>query len=78
MAIPPEHRLLASARQAGPLCGVSLRTWWRWHSAALIPAPVVINGRPFWRLPELRAWIEAGCPNRHTWETLHRAKGDRL
>jgi predicted DNA-binding transcriptional regulator AlpA len=69
--------LLLPAKQAAALCGVSVRTWWRMQSAAKVPAPVQVNGRPLWRTQELQAWVEAGCPDRKTWESLRKAKGGR-
>jgi predicted DNA-binding transcriptional regulator AlpA len=84
-ALAPEPRpapqqpqqLLIPARHAARLTGVSVRTWWRWHSARRVPAPVVIKGRPLWRVQELQAWVDAGCPDRKTWEALYRTKGGR-
>jgi hypothetical protein len=42
-----------------------------------MPAPVMIKGRPFWRVAELQSWIAAGCPDRKTWEALAKQKGSR-
>jgi predicted DNA-binding transcriptional regulator AlpA len=69
---PPAHpdRLLVAAVDAAALCGVSRATWLRQHSAGRVPAPVRIGRRTLWRLDELRAWIDAGCPDRDTWQTI--------
>jgi hypothetical protein len=72
-----QQPLLARAQYAARLCGVNVRTWWRWHAAALVPAPVTLNGRPFWRVQELQAWVEAACPGREAWDALQMAKGGR-
>jgi predicted DNA-binding transcriptional regulator AlpA len=62
------HTLLLGARQAAPLCGVSVPTWWRLNSAGKTPAAVKLGHRTLWRADELRAWVEAGCPSREEWE----------
>jgi prophage regulatory protein len=61
--------LLLTARQAAALCGRSLRTWWVWDAAGLIPRPVRIGRSSLWRVDELRNWVAAGCPRRREWET---------
>jgi predicted DNA-binding transcriptional regulator AlpA len=66
--------LLLTARQAAELCGVSEATWWRLHAAAKCPAPVKIGGSTRWRVAELRAWTEAGCPPRAEWQALQAAQ----
>jgi predicted DNA-binding transcriptional regulator AlpA len=69
--------LLVSAAVAGPMCGRSMASWWRDHGAGRVPAPVCLGGRTLWRVEELRSWVEAGCPDRRTWEALRRQRGDR-
>ena len=66
--------LLVGAREAGRLCGRSEASWWRDHAAKRIPAPIRLGGRTLWRVQELREWVEAGCPDRKTWEAI-RARG---
>lgn len=61
--------LLITARAAAELCGKSLRTWRTWDAAGSIPRSVRIGRSRLWRVDELRAWIEAGCPNRRDWES---------
>jgi predicted DNA-binding transcriptional regulator AlpA len=56
--------LLLSAVEAGWLCGVSEASWWRYHSAAKVPAPLKLGGRTLWRRADLELWIELGCPAR--------------
>ena len=60
--------LLATARTAAAMCGISLRTWRTWDAAGRIPQPVRIGRSTRWRVDELRAWVEAGCPRRAEWE----------
>lgn len=59
--------LAVPAIDAARLCGVSRATWFRLNSAGRIPAPVRIGSVPRWRVEELRAWLEAGCPTRERW-----------
>jgi hypothetical protein len=61
-------RGLLRARAAAAWADVSLRTWRSWDAGGLIPRPVRIGGCVLWSLAELRAWRDAGCPDRRTWE----------
>ena len=47
---------------------VSLRQVRKLHSGALVPAPVMLGRSMRWRGSDVGKWIEAGCPNRETWE----------
>jgi prophage regulatory protein len=64
--------LLVSAEQAASLAGVDRATWYRWHSAGLVPAPAKIGGTVRWSFAELSAWAAAGCPPREAWERMRR------
>src|SRR5436305_1520715 len=75
-AAPPIEALLVPAQVAGSMCGRSEASWWRDHAAARIPAPVHLGGRTLWRSQELREWVEAGCPDRRTWEVIRSAQRD--
>ena len=66
--IPMDSALLATAKQAAAMCGRSIRCWWSWNSAGLIPRPVKVGRATLWRVDELRCWTEAGCPRREEWE----------
>src|SRR5262245_24308446 len=70
-ALPP---LLLRAAEAGVLCGRSLASWYRDNAAGRVPAPVRIGGAVRWRRAELERWVEAGCPDRATWEKLRAAQ----
>ena len=54
--------LLMPAGEAASLCGRSKASWWRDHAAKRVPAPIKLGGRTFWRVEELRRWVEAGMP----------------
>jgi predicted DNA-binding transcriptional regulator AlpA len=65
---PGVEPLLVPAPEAGRLSGVSEATWYRLAAAKRVPAPIRLGGRVLWRVAELREWVEAGCPDRRTWE----------
>lgn len=60
--------LLYTAAQAAKLCDRCERTWRTWDAAGLVPRPVRIGKAVFWRPDELAGWVEAGCPDRKTWD----------
>lgn len=64
--------LAVSAEQAADLMTVDRATWYRWHSAGLVPSPAKIGGTVRWSLAELSAWAAAGCPARDAWERMRR------
>jgi len=68
--LPGLTPFLLRADQAAALCGTSTRTWRGWDAAGKIPRPVRIGRKTFWRPKELRAWVDAGCPDREIWESL--------
>jgi predicted DNA-binding transcriptional regulator AlpA len=43
------------------------------NAAARIPAPVKIGGALRWLKSEIDAWLEAGAPDRETWERFKKA-----
>lgn len=53
---------------AARLLGVSRATFFKMHSAGKLPLPVYLTTR--WSRAELAAWLEAGAPDRQTWEKL--------
>jgi predicted DNA-binding transcriptional regulator AlpA len=55
--------LAVNARTAARMMGLSVASWYRHCSAGRTPKPVKIGKSSRWRVDELRAWIEAGCPN---------------
>lgn len=68
------ERLALSAKDAAALVGVSRAQWWKLHAAGKTPMPVYLGSKaPRWRVDELRAWLEAGAPDRQTWQRLQGA-----
>jgi predicted DNA-binding transcriptional regulator AlpA len=48
---------LLPRRELRSLVPVSDMTIWRWERDGLFPRHLVINGRNYWRLSELRKWV---------------------
>lgn len=46
---------------------VSAMTWWRWRNAGIVPEPVVIQGRNYYRASDL-AKMQNALANRRTQE----------
>lgn len=64
-----DSALMIDAREACAMVGVSRTVWCGWMNKGLVPAPKRFTARIVrWRRSEIVAWIEAGCPNRETWE----------
>jgi len=67
---------MLTTRDMMTLLRVGAATLWRMLAAGRLPAPMRIGGRgkaPHrWRAEEIRAWIEAGMPDRNTWEKIKR------
>jgi predicted DNA-binding transcriptional regulator AlpA len=40
--------------------------------AGNIPRPVSVGGAKKWRIAEILAWVEAGCPKRRHWELMNK------
>jgi predicted DNA-binding transcriptional regulator AlpA len=80
---PPAHTSAAPSAVA-PLCvdaaelavmlGLGLRTVRTYDRAGKLPAPIRIGGRVLWRVDEIRAWLDAGAPDRQTWAARRAAR----
>jgi len=66
--------LLLSARDLASLLRLGLRTIRSMDAAGKLPAPVRVGGSVRWRLDELRAWLDAGAPDRQTWARIRDAR----
>ena len=54
---------LINAEELAKLMQISERTLWRLLSGRKLPQPVRIGRNTRWRLAEVEAWIEKGCPH---------------
>jgi predicted DNA-binding transcriptional regulator AlpA len=44
----------------------------RYDKAGRIPRPVPLGGAKKWRLAEIVAWVNAGCPKRRDWDVMRK------
>ncbi len=66
--------LVADAKALAQMLQSSLRAIRAWDSSGKLPTPVRMGGKVVWRLDEIRAWLDAGAPDRKTWEALRAAR----
>ena len=60
--------LLLKPGEAARRIGISRTQFYRWaEEGYLVPEPVTIGGVRYWRREELKAWVDAGCPERAVW-----------
>ena len=59
--------LVVDARRLAPMLCAGVRTVRTWDAAGKLPKPLKIGGRTVWVLSEIRAWLDAGAPDRETW-----------
>lgn len=73
------HKLQAlalSPKDAAAVLGISRAQLWKLHASGKIPLPVRLGTKaPRWRVDELRAWVNAGCPDRQTWQRMREGSG---
>lgn len=67
-------RLALPAPDTAKLLGISERHLWSLSASGRLPAPIRLGRSVRWRLDELRAWLDAGCPPRDRWEAMRGAK----
>lgn len=65
--------LLVGRLDSALICSVSPATWDRLNAAAKTPRSIKLGGRVVWRRSDIVAWINLGCPDRKTFETLTRS-----
>lgn len=60
-------------------CSCSRSQWYKLSNSGKTPLPSARLGpnSPVWLISELRAWLEAGAPDRQTWELMKKRKGGR-
>jgi predicted DNA-binding transcriptional regulator AlpA len=66
--------LLADARGLVRLLAVGLRTVRQLDAAGKLPRPIKLGSRTLWNIQEIQDWIEAGAPDRATWEAFKKSK----
>ena len=68
-----EEHLALDAKSLAALLQVSERHLRRLDAAGELPRPVKLGRAVRWPVSEFRAWLDAGCPDRETWEAMKRA-----
>lgn len=71
---PSGAPLVVDAKALAKLLGLGVRTIRTHDAAGKLPAPVRIGGRVVWRVAEIRDWLDAGAPDRETWEARRAAR----
>ncbi len=69
-----QQPLAIRAKELAALLGVSLRQVWRLSSSGKLPKPLRLGGSVRWSLKEIEAFVEAGCPDRQSWEAMRKAE----
>jgi len=73
-SVQEESAMLVSAEKLAELLDISTRTLWRLRAAGKLPAPVRLGGSVRWRIDEVLAWIEKGCPDQERGKAARRGK----
>ncbi|MHC4582702.1 MAG: helix-turn-helix transcriptional regulator [Planctomycetota bacterium] len=67
---------LLTAQMLAERLSLSKRQVHRLNSAGRIPAPIRIGGSVRWSERTVNRWIEAGAPDRRTFEAMQQARGE--
>ena len=73
-ADPAGAALVVDAKRLAAMLCAGVRTVRTWDAAGKLPAPVRIGGRVVWLVSEIRAWLDAGAPDRKTWAARRAAR----
>lgn len=66
--------LAVDAKGLAAMLSLGLRTIRSADAAGKLPPPVRVGGRVLWRVDEIRDWLDAGAPDRATWDALKATK----
>ena len=75
---PGQEPMAVDAREAARLCGIGRTSWLTRYHAGQTPEPVRLGRRVLWRVRELAAWLDAGCPPRHNWQWPSSSRAGRV
>lgn len=56
---------------------ISVRSVWRLDAKNLMPNAIRVGGATRWRAADIDGWVDAGCPDRATFEQLQDIEGPR-
>ena len=65
-------KLLLDIKALAVLLSRSVPSLRRDDAAGRLPAALRIGGAKRWRVDEIRRWVDAGCPDRKTWQATER------
>jgi len=65
-----DKALAVPASRVAQLLGISERHLHNLRCNGLVPDPVKLGHSVRWSVVELRAWLNAGSPNREAWEAM--------
>ena len=65
---------LLTAKTLGQILSLSKRQIFRLNSCGKIPAPIRIGGSVRWAESTITRWLQAGAPDRRTFEAMHEAE----
>ncbi len=71
---PTLSPLVVDANGVARLLDCGVHTVRAHDTAGKLPAPLRIGGRVVWRAAEIRAWVNAGAPDRAVWEARKAAR----
>lgn len=66
-------QLISAKQLAEEILGVSVRQVWRLNATGRLPRPLRLGGSVKWLRKEIEAFIEAGAPDRESWEAMKEA-----
>lgn len=64
----PRAELALPAAEVAKLLNISERHLWALHSSGRLPRPIRLGRSVRWNHDELRRWVDAGCPDRSSWD----------
>lgn len=68
---------LLTAKALGQLLSLSKRQIFRLNSCGKLPAPIRIGGSIRWAESTIAEWLDAGAPDRKTFEAMKGVQNDR-
>lgn len=74
-ALAKDRRLAVGAGEAARLLAISTSLFKKLHRTGRVPAPIRLGARCVWHVEELRAWVEAGAPERSRWDSTRASRG---
>lgn len=68
----PTSPMLLNIAGVSQLLGVSRSHVKRLRASGRLPDPVRLGHRVLWRVDEIDAWVQAGCPAASQWRTMRK------